>query len=173
LKLRVGLAIFMVIALAGAAGLYRTHAPLPKLNVTPTQKNPPPLAPSEVANLLGMQYRTIRRVEQVPDTLKQSFANLTGIPFRMVNPGKPMSTDYIIAGVPSRRLVFAGIGESAAVLVYEQGGYANSLNAAVFSYSNGGAAWIATLNGRSVSDIATLKAAVESGQFRSWGKRDK
>ena len=84
-----------------------------------------------------------------------------------------MSTDYIIPGVPSRRLVFAGIGEDAAVLVYEQGGFANTLNAAVFSYGKGRGAWIATLNGRSVSDLPTLKAAVESGQFRTWEKRDK
>jgi hypothetical protein len=82
-----------------------------------------------------------------------------------------MSTDYIIPGVPTRRLVFAGIGEDAAVLVYEQGGYANTFNAVVFSYTGGGRTWIATLDGDSVNDVPTLEAAVESGQFRPWEKR--
>ena len=172
MKLKFGLTIAVIAATAVAVGLYRTRIPAPPFNVTPTQKNPPLLARSDVENLLRMQYRIVRSVYQVPDALQQSFTNLAGIPFRMVDPGRPMSTDYIIPGVPSRRLVFAGIGEGAAVLVYEQGGYANTLNAAVFSYSNGRGAWIGTLNNRSVSDVPTLRAAVESGQFRTWEKRE-
>jgi hypothetical protein len=173
LKLRFGLTIIAVAAAAVTVGLYRTQVPVPPLKVTPTQKNSPLLTRSDVEDLLTKQYRIVRSVQQVPVDLQQSFANSAGIPFKMVDPGTPMSTDYIIPGVPSRRLVFAGIGEDAAVLVYEQGGFANTLNAAVFSYSNGRGVWIATLSGRSATDVPTLRAAVENGQFRTWENRDK
>jgi hypothetical protein len=88
----------------------------------------------------------------------------------MVDPGSPMSTADIIPGVPSRRLIFAGVGDDVAVLVYEQGGYVNAINATVFSYVNGGAAWGATLDHDSVDSISALRAAVVRGQFRIWEK---
>jgi hypothetical protein len=43
----------------------------------------------------------------------------------MVNPGDTMSTDYMIEGVPNKRLVFAALNKASASVVYERGGYAN------------------------------------------------
>jgi hypothetical protein len=166
------MAIAVIVAAAVAVGVYRAHVPPPPFNVAPTPKNSLVLTRGDVENLLGMQYRIVRSVHQVPEALQQSFANLAGVSFTMVDPGKPMSTDDIIPGVPTRRLVFAGIGKDAAVLVYEQGGYANTLNAAVFSYSNGGGVWIATLSSHLVNDIPTLRTAIDNGQFRAWEKRE-
>jgi hypothetical protein len=107
----------------------------------------------------------------VPLALKQSFTNLTGLPFDMNDPGRPMSTDYIISGVPSRRLVFAGVGDNVAVILYEQGGYVDTLNATVFSYVNGGGAWGAILDNRSVDSVSALKAAVGNGRFLNLERR--
>ncbi len=162
----------MIAAAALATAVYRQGAPAPPLKVSPTQKDARFLTQNEVERLLGSQLQVVRRVDQVPPALRQSFSNLANVSFEMVNPGRPMSTDYIIPGVPSRRLVFAGIGKDVAVLVYEQGGYADTLNAAVFSYITGGGAWIATLNGRSVNDLPTLNTAVKNGQFRTWKRRE-
>jgi len=85
----------------------------------------------------------------VPPALKQSFTNFTGLPFDLNDPGERIGTDSVIPGVPSRRLVFAAVGDNSAVLVYEQGGRATMLNAIVFSDVNGGA-WRAILDNRSV-----------------------
>jgi hypothetical protein len=172
LKLKLGLAIVVIAAAAGAAVcLYRAHSPAPTFNITATQKNARTLTQSEVENLLGSQFVVVRKARQVPPALKQSFTNFTGLPFDMNDPGERISTDFIIPGVPSRRLVFAAVGDNSAVLVYEQGGYATMLNAIVFSYVNGGA-WRAILDNRSVSDVSTLKTTVGSGRFRNLEKRN-
>lgn len=107
----------------------------------------------------------------MPPALKQSFTNFTGLPFDMNDPGERIGTDFIIPGVPSRRLVFAAVGDNSAVVVYEQGGYATTLNAIVFSYVNG-RAWRATLANRLVDDVPTLKTAVGNGQFRDVERRN-
>jgi hypothetical protein len=86
----------------------------------------------------------------------------------MVDPGRPMSTDYMIPGVPSRRLVFAGIGNNVAVLVYEQGGFGDTTNALVFSYVDDGGVWEATLNDHAVDDLSALRDAIGRGGFRVW-----
>jgi hypothetical protein len=89
----------------------------------------------------------------------------------MNDPGERIGTDFIIPGIPARRLVFAAVGHSSAVLVYEQGGYATTLNATVFSYVNGGA-WRAILDNRSVDNVSALKTAVGNGRFRGLEKRN-
>jgi hypothetical protein len=172
LNLRLGLAIVVIAAASIAAvGLYRAYSPAPTFNVSPMQKNARTLAESEVKNLLGSQFVVVRRVRQVPPALKQSFTNFTGLPFDMNDPGERIGTDYIIPGLPSRRLVFAALGDNSAVLVYEQGGYATTLNATVFSYVNGGA-WRAILENTSVDNVSALKTAVEDGRFRNLENRN-
>ena len=170
MKLKLGLAIVVITAAAIAAvGFYRVQSPAPTFTVVPTQKNARTLTQSEVENLLGSQVVVVRKVRQVPTALKQSFTNFTGLPFDMNDPGERIGTDFIIPGVPSRRLVFAAVGDNSAVLVYEQGGYANMLNATVFSYVNDGA-WRAILKDHSVDSVLALKAAVDNGRFRNLGK---
>jgi hypothetical protein len=172
LKLKLGLAIVVIIAATIAAvGFYRAHSPAPTFAVVPTQKNARTLTQSEVENLLGSQFVVVRKVRQVPPALKQSFTNFTGLPFDMNDPGERIGTDFIVPGVPSRRLVFAAVGDSSAVLVYEQGGYFDTLNATVFSYDNG-AAWRAILDDHSVDSVLALKATIGNGRFRSLEKRN-
>jgi len=124
-----------------------------------------------VESLLGSHFVVVRRVRQVPPTLKQSFINFTGLPFDLNDPGERIGTDFVVPGVPSRRLVFAAVGDNSAVLVYEQGGYATTLNAAVFSYANGGA-WWAILDNRTVDSVSALKTTVGNGQFLALEKRN-
>ena len=172
MKLKLGLAIVAIAATGVAAVcLYRAHSPAPAFNVSATQKNARTLTQSEVENLLGSQFVVVRKARQVPPALKQSFTNFTGLPFDMNDPGERIGTDFIIPGVPSRRLVFAAVGDNSAVLVYEQGGYGTMLNAIVFSYVNG-RAWRATLDYRSVDDVSALRTVVGSGQFRNLEKRN-
>jgi hypothetical protein len=172
LKLKLGLVIVVIAAASVAAvGLYRAHSPAPAFNVTATQKNARPLTQSEVENLLGSQFVVVRKARQVPPALKQSFTNFTGLPFGMNDPGERIGTDFVIPGGPSRRLVFAAVGDDSAVLVYEQGGRSTMLNAIVFSYVDGGA-WRAILDYRSVDDVPALKTAVDNGRFRKLEKRD-
>ena len=172
MKLKLGLAIVVITAAAIAAvGFHRAHSPAPTFTVVPTQKSARTLTQSEVESLLGSQFVVLRKVRQVPPALKQSFTNFTGLPFDMNDPGERIGTDFIIPGVPSRRLVFAAVGDNSAVLVYQQGGYATMLNAAVFSYVNDGA-WRAILNDHSVDSVLALKAAVGNGRFRSLEKRN-
>jgi len=78
----------------------------------------------------------------------------------MNDPGEPISTDSILPGVPSRRLVFAAVGDNSAALVYEQGGSPDTLNATVFSYANDRGAWAAISDDRSIDRVSALKTAV-------------
>jgi hypothetical protein len=171
MKLKLGLVIVVIAATAFAVTLYGAQTPAPTSDVNPIQKNAHILAPNEVESLLGSQFVVVRKVGQVPPALKQSFTNFTGLPFDMNDPGERIGTDYVIPGVPSRRLVFAALGDTSAVLVYEQGGYATTLNATVFSYVKGGA-WRAILLSHPVDNVSALKMAVEDGRFCILEKRN-
>jgi hypothetical protein len=54
----------------------------------------------------------------------------------MVNPGGEMSTDMIVPGLPSRRLMFAAINNGSAAIVYEHGGFVGTVRAAIFDFTN-------------------------------------
>jgi hypothetical protein len=170
MKRKLGLVIVVIAATAFAVPC-AGQTPAPTSNVDPIQKNARILAPSEVESLLGSQFVVVRKVGQLPPSLKQSFINFTGLPFDMGDPGGRISTDFVIPGVSSRRLVFAGLADNCAVLVYEQGGFATTLNATVFSYVNG-EAWRAILLNRPVDDVLALKAAAGDGRFRILEKRN-
>jgi hypothetical protein len=171
LRLKLGLAIVVIAAIAFAVTLYRARIPAPTFSVSPIQETARSLTHSEVENLLGSQFVVVRRVRQVPSVLKQSFTNFTDLPFDMNDPGERIGTDFIVPGVPSRRLVFVGVGDNIALVVYDQGGYATTRNAVVFSYVNGGGAWGALLNDRSVDDVSALRMAIAHGRFHTWEKR--
>ena len=86
----------------------------------------------------------------------------------MNDPGEPISMDSMIPGVPSRRLVFAAVGDHSAALVYGQGGSTDTLNAPVFSYANDGGAWAAIADDRSIDRVSALRTAVRNGRFRNF-----
>jgi len=164
---RILIVAVVVTAIAAGVVFFVTWNSERPLSVSPVPKNAPTLNQADVEKLLQVkQFRTVRLVRQLPSTLKQSFTNSIGIPFDMVDPGKPMSTDNIIPGVPTRRLIFAGVSDDSAILVYEQGGYTGEFNVLVFWYGDGGRNWKATLN-TPASDIPSLRRIIEDRQFRT------
>jgi hypothetical protein len=155
------------LALATVFGLWfvRTHK-VPALVFQPIPKAAATLAKSDVENLLAARYEVVRHVRQVPPVLKQSFTNFTSLPFDMNDPGDPMSTDDMIAA-PSRQLIFAAVGKSSTVLVYEQGSFVSYPNVVVFLYGNEPKGWAATLD-HYPRDIPTLQKALRQSRFKTW-----
>jgi hypothetical protein len=156
----VSTALFVAL-IAGSAWFIATRR-VPDLDFGPIPKGAHVLAQSEIENLLADHYTVIRHVRQVPLVLKESFSNVTSLPFDMKNPGDPMSTDAIIHA-PSRQLIFGAVGRQSAILVYEQGSFASFPCAVIFSRT-GAAAWIAIDDNRP-KDIAALRRSVHEARF--------
>ncbi len=142
-------------------------------DVKPVPKNAPTLNGAHIEKILGVeQFRAIRQVSQIPQVVKESFSNFTGFPFDLANPGEEISSDMMIPGKTSRRLVFLGLSDDSAVLFYEQGGFAGTFNTVVFWFREGGRDWGASLeHGPIPKDISSLRAAVQSGKFHVWESR--
>jgi hypothetical protein len=155
-------ALFVALT-AGSAWFIATRR-VPSLDFSAIPRGAPVLAQSEIENLLADHYTVIRHVRQVPLVLKESFSNVTRLPFDMNNPGDPMSTDVII-DAPSRQLIFGAVGKKSAILVYEQGSFAPFPCAVIFSRT-GAAAWIA-IDDYMPRDIAALRRSVHEARFRS------
>jgi hypothetical protein len=83
---------------------------VPSLDFGPIPRGAPALAQSEIENLLADHYTVVRHVRQTPLVLRESFSNVTSLPFDMNNPGDPMSADAVIHA-PSRQLIFAAVGK--------------------------------------------------------------
>ena len=141
---------------------------VPVFDVPPIARNPAPLTTPDVQRILRGDFQIVRRVRQVPVAVQQAFTVLSDEAFEMVNPGQEMSTDMILPGVPDKRLIFAGLGNHTAVLVFEQGGYVGSVRAAIFDYVHTGGAWGAVLDDPRVTDIATLRTVIEKGHYTKW-----
>jgi hypothetical protein len=167
------LGIIGVVAVAVAIGWSAHSRSIPKFNVKPVPKNAPTLNEVDVVKVLGAdKFCLFRRVSQVPAAVKDSFSNFTGLPFDLADPGEEISSDLIIPGKSSRRLVFWGLGDDSAVLLYEQGGYVGVSNAVVFRFEEGGRGWGATLDhGPIPKDISSFKAAIQQGNFHTWERR--
>lgn len=82
----------------------------------------------------------------------------------MVNPGETMSTDYILSGVPNKRLVFAALNKNSAIIVYEQGGFANTLRATILDFKDL-KSWDTTLDHR-IRNLGDLRTALIQGNLR-------
>ncbi len=85
----------------------------------------------------------------------------------MADPGEVINSDAIVPGRLSRRLVFLGLSDDSAVLLYEQGGYVGTRNVVVFWFESGGRDWGATLNDVP-KDLSALKGVVHVGKFHAW-----
>jgi hypothetical protein len=156
----------MILAVGALVVWISVSHPIPEFNTKPVPQNAPTLNAADVEKLLGVdEFRVVRRVGQVPIVVKESFSNLSQLPFDLVEPGEEMSTDDLTFGKSSRRLVFLGLRKDSAILVYEQGGFANTCNAIIFWFEDGGLYWAATLNSIP-RDMASLKTVVKKGQFR-------
>jgi hypothetical protein len=156
----VSTALFLAL-IAGSAWFIGIHR-VPILDFGPIPKGATVLAQSEIENLLADHYTVVRHVRQVPLALKESFSNVTNLPFDMNNPGDPMSTDAVIHE-PSRQLIFGAVGKQSAILVYEQGSFASFPCAVIFSRT-GAAAWIA-IDDYEPKDIAALRRSVHEARF--------
>jgi hypothetical protein len=99
----------------------------------------------------------------------KSFNNFSQNTFDLANPGEEISSDVLIPGKSSRRLVLLAISNDSAVLFYEQGGFAGAFNAVVFWFGSGGRGRGGTLQrGPIPHDVSSLKEAIQSGNFRPW-----
>jgi hypothetical protein len=156
----------LFVALIAGSAWFITARRVPSLDFGPIPKGAPVLAQSEIENLLADHYTVIRHVGQAPLTLKESFSNVTGLPFDMNNPGDPMSTDFI-THAPSRQLIFGAVSRQSAILDYEQGSFASFPCAVIFSRT-GAAAWIA-IDDYMPRDIADLRRSVHQARFRPMG----
>jgi hypothetical protein len=170
---RILLGIMAIVAVAGVIVWFLYSHSIPEFNAKPVPKNAPTLNEADIEKVLGVeQFRVVRRVRQVPIAVKESFSNFTELPFDLANPGEQISSDSIIRGKSSRRLVFLGLSEDSAVLVYEQGGFVGTCATVIFWFGDGGRGWGATLDyGPIPKDISSLKAVVQRGQFHTWERR--
>ena len=150
--------------------IYHAHdqRTIPAANLKPVPRGAPNLNQADIEKMLGVErFQIVRRTRGVPLAVQLSFTNLTGFPFEMADPGKNMLHDVIVPGLPARRLVFAGLSDDSVFLVYEQGGYVDTLNAVFFWFEQGGRNWGTTLT-VSVNDVASLRAAIVAGNHRPW-----
>lgn len=154
-------AAFVLFFAAGGAWFLKTRRTL-VVEFGPIAKNAPTLTQADIEALLAGPFELTRRVRQIPPTLRESFTNVTALPFDMNNPGDPMSTDLII-NAPSRQLIFAGVSAQSAIIVYKQGSFASFPCAVIFS-KTGKAAWI-TIADYLPRDIQALRISVHAGRF--------
>jgi hypothetical protein len=157
-----------LISLIGVVVFYRSNYLAPPFKVAPLPKSAPALTVAQVEEILSADFILIRRVQQVPAAVKADYATLANQPFEMVNPGRTRSTDAIIRGVPNKELVFVGLADGCAVLIFKRGGLWDTTDAAVFSHRGTGGVWTARINDNSVQDIATLRNAVHNHRFELW-----
>lgn len=160
--------VIVIAASVVLVGWYPGTRSIPNFNAKPVPPNASTLNEVDIEKVLGVeQFHVFRRVRQVPNVVKESFSNFTRIPFDLVDPGEQMRSDEIATPAKSsRRLVFLGLSEDSAVLVYEQGGYTDVCNIAVFWYGDGGHGWVATLDYLPIpQNTAALKAVIQKGKF--------
>jgi hypothetical protein len=151
------------------AGFIHSYS-MPHFDAVPIQKQSTPLAQQDVEDLLGKKFKMIWRVRQVPLAIKQSFSNLTGIPFDLADPGERLGSDDLADGGYPRCLAFVGLSDNLAVLVYQQGGFVSTDIAVVFSFVDNGHAWAASFAYR-IRNIADLRALIRTGKFEVWDPR--
>jgi hypothetical protein len=166
---RIGVTSLAVLSLLAVFALFnRAQKTVPPFNAAPLPKGTRTLTAAEAEDILAANFSVIRRVQQIPASVKGDYTALAGEPFEMVNPGQTMSTDLIISGVPNKKLVLVGLADQTAVLIFVQGGYASTINAAVFSHRENVGVWGAMIEDYSVHDIAALRRAVHNGRFKAW-----
>jgi hypothetical protein len=140
----------------------------PAFPVRPLPPHPRVLTPNEVEQVLGSNLSIVHWVGRIPRAVKEDYAKLTGETFDMSSPGEAMNGDDIVPGVPSRRLVLLGLGPDSEVLIFEKGGFADTLNAIVVVHNDAGGAWGARLWDYSINSISGLREAILKQQYTAW-----
>jgi hypothetical protein len=144
---------------------------VPHLEASPVPQHPHALSENEVKAVLAQDFRIVYKVEQIPDAVRTSFINVVDSgredslsdpktrnkdfneqwkreaqkrplpPLQMADPGQAMGSDVVMPGVPNRRLVLCGYSKSAALVLFEQGGYVDTVRLVVFDFQRS-AAWL-------------------------------
>jgi hypothetical protein len=130
---------------------------------SPLPNNVRNLHPSEVRELLGAHFLLVSTMEQLPSTMLADFASIWGEPFAAVDPGCPMSPDFLPG--PHRQLVFAAFSRDTAILVFVSSGFMDTLNVAVLTHAFRGGVWKAFLTDLPREDISGLRTALRAGTF--------
>ena len=160
--------IIVVIAITLVSVWFLNSPSMPEFNVTALPKHAATLNEADIEKIFIVEhFRVVRRVHQVPIAVRESFSNFTEFPFDLLDPGEPINSDDMTAGKSSRRLVFLGLSDDSAVLVYEQGGFADACEALVFWYGDGGHGWAAKVGCRA-RDITSLREVIKKGEFSTW-----
>ncbi len=157
--------------LAAFAAFYLFHHAAPPFKATPLSKDARKLTIAEVEEILSANFTEFRTVDEIPRTVKLDYTALTGNKFEMENPRHARSTVVIIPGLPNKELVFVGLADQTAVLIFRKGGIADTINLAVFSHKGNRGMWGVRIDDYSVHDISGLRDALQKGKFEAWGDR--
>src|SRR6266404_576736 len=146
---------------AAIAQIYEGVPPVPKNGA---------VIPIPVLNeIIARDFKFVTNLRYVPPVVKDSFCNVehcefVGSKFDMVNPGKTMSTDLVIKGVPNKRLVFAALSRQSAIVLYQRGGYGDTLRVTVLNFRDG-SAWRARLNDYAITTLPKLRDSLSGGEY--------
>ena len=175
-SLKVVIALSLLILLVAAITVVRSHRVRQAVAITrlydgvrPVPVDAPHISAPALRQLVNADFEIVTNLGSVPSAVKESFCNIekcdyVGVKFDMVNPGDTMSTDYMIEGVPNKRLVFAALNKESAIVVYERGGFFNILRATIIDFRDG-SAWGSALNNYKVKNMHDLRAALAEQEY--------
>jgi hypothetical protein len=178
----VSFAMFALLAVITAGLWLRYSRPLrqatsPLAEVTALPPGAGTMTLAELDSTLGDHFETITNLAEIPQAVEESFCrvehcNFKGVRFDMVNPGEAMSTDFMIPGVPNKRLKFAATNDHSAVVFYEWGGYADQHCVVVLDFRRR-TSWGACLTTYRVKTFDQLRSAISGRQFVQWRRGDR
>ena len=132
------------------------------------------LARADKQSLLTENFQVLTHVKALPASVKKAFAHAAqSRTFQMADPGQEYrATDYVLkAGLPFRRLIFAGVTHDLCLLHYERGGRGESWDLVLFRLSGGAArlVWHGWAH-RIIPNVAELRKDVRSGSVEDGDK---
>jgi hypothetical protein len=124
----------------------------------------------EKQHILDGNFATITSTEGLPEPIKNAFATITGVkPFALANPDKKYQVTDVIEepGLPSRRLIIAGVCKNRWFIHYEHGGIGVSDAVLVLETDPDNSirfVWGGT-GFKKASNLDDLRAAIANGKF--------
>jgi hypothetical protein len=120
--------------------------------------------------LMEREFKIVTKTKDIPEPVIVLLAALTKTKGKVLaEPGeKYQETDVVSeAGLPRRRLIFAGNGKGIYIVNYEMGGIGHSQHVIVVEFVPGQIAlvWRAVLD-RRVDNLTELRDSVRKGQYR-------
>ena len=132
---------------------------------------------AQLYKLMREDFVIVTDVRKLPASVKGAFCNIekcnfVGVKFDMVNPGETMSTDYMIPGVPNKKLRFAALNGDSAIVFYQWGGFADQECVTAFDFREH-TSWGASLKVFRVTTLDQLRTAILDRQFTQWSPGDR